>query len=109
MAEYTPDRWVMLKITPPNNKFYYKIFASWSGSYLYGASWKLNSGVTRVEMLNDTYKFHGFSGSVYVCHKNSYGTTNYGASVLSNLLNPDQYTNIVDMMPDTIDPMTLEY
>lgn len=83
MRTYTPDHWVMLKLTY-KDKPIYKILAGWGGSYLYGASWKLNSGVTRVEDTGDSYLFHGSSGSVYECRKNSYGLSGYTASVLDS-------------------------
>lgn len=85
MSEYNPDRWVMLKFTnEENGTVVYKILAGWSGSYLHGASWKLNSGVTKIEEDGQCYLFHGSSGSVYRCHKNSYGVTMYTAGILES-------------------------
>lgn len=83
MSTYTPDHWVMLKITYKGEPTY-KILAGWGGSYLYGASWKLNSGVTRVEDNGDFYSFYGYSGSVYECRKNSYGLSGYTAGILDS-------------------------
>lgn len=80
MTEYTPDKWVMLKLESPSTTTY-KIFASWSGGYLHGDSWKLNSGVVRIEEDDEHYYFHGFSGSVYKCHKRMYGMTAYAYGV----------------------------
>jgi hypothetical protein len=73
MSTYTPDRWVILKLTK-NNETNFKVLAGWSGSYLEGQSWKINSGITKVEVEDDSYLFHGYSGSVYKCGKSSYGT-----------------------------------
>jgi len=66
---YTPDNWIILRINS-GSEIIYKILAGWSGSYLYGSSWKLNSGVTRYEEGGDYILFHSYSGSVYRCHKN---------------------------------------
>ena len=64
----------------------YKVFATWSGGYAGGDSWKLNSGITRANLVNDHWEFDGSSGSVYRCHQDSYGTNGYGQAVLNNLL-----------------------
>ena len=72
MTEYTPDSWVILKMIN-KDETYYKVLAGWASSYAYGSSWKLNSGITRVEEEGDGYLFHGHSGSVYRCHKDRYG------------------------------------
>ena len=75
-----PDKWVVLKINaePP----FYRVFAVWRGGYLSGESWRINSGVDRVEETEDAYLFYGHSGSVYECAKTGYGLTVYGASVI---------------------------
>jgi len=67
---YTPDNWVILKINY-DTKIFYKILAGWSGGYLDGDSWRMNSGITKVEVDGNYYLFHGSSGSVYKCHKDS--------------------------------------
>ena len=85
MANYTPDKWVVIKITHTEGTVY-KVFASWYGGYTGGDSWKLNSGITRVEEENDCYVFAGSSGSTYTCRKEHYGTNLYGHSVLSNII-----------------------
>jgi hypothetical protein len=68
MSECTPDYWIVLKVNG-----IYKVLAGWAGSYLYGQSWKLNSGIVKVEEDGEYYLFHGYSGSVYRCHKRCYG------------------------------------
>jgi hypothetical protein len=59
--------------------------AYWAGSYLYGAEWKVNSGIVSIEDNDDTWRFLGHSDSVYECRKNGYGLTGYSASVLQSL------------------------
>ena len=79
----TPEKWVLLKVQDN----YYKVFGSWAGGYLDGDRWKLNSGIEKVEQDQDYYYFIGFSGSVYMCHKNNYGLVNfYNASILNGLI-----------------------
>lgn len=68
----TPDCWTILKVNYKGETFY-KLLAGWSGSYLYGTSWKLNSGIDKVEVDEDSYLFYGRSGTVYKCHKEGYG------------------------------------
>jgi hypothetical protein len=83
--DYYPDKWVVVKVSSDKGT-HYRVFATWSGGYLQGDSWKLNSGIERVEVDGDTYNFIGASGSSYFCNKNSYGTTLYGQSVLTSLI-----------------------
>jgi len=68
-----------------NNGTDYKVFATWSGGYLSGDSWRTNSCISKVEETDTHYIFRGYSGSVYECHKEAYGMTVYGASVLGNI------------------------
>lgn len=72
MNEYTPDYWILLKVSPNNNKEpFYRILASWSGGYLYGDSWKLSSGVETFESSPDGEQFisEQTSGSVYILNR----------------------------------------
>ena len=66
-----PDNWVVLKIDGDDP--HYRVLAGWSGGYLDGDSWKLNSGIVSVFDTDDSFKFIGSSKSVYMCNKNSYG------------------------------------
>lgn len=78
---YTPEEWILIKINSDDP--HYRVFGSWRGGYLNGDSWKMNSGVTSVEMKGDYYLFNGASGSVYKCHKKAYGIRSpYNNSVL---------------------------
>ena len=85
MIDYTPDRWLVVKITT-NDETLYKVFASWYGGYAGSDSWKMNSGITEVISTDDYYDFHGWSGSVYRCYKNCYGANTYGNQVFKTLL-----------------------
>lgn len=69
---YRPDAWVVVKITN-KEEVLHKVVAGWSGSYLYGNSWKINSGIKGVTYEDGCYRFFGFSGSIYECRENGYG------------------------------------
>lgn len=109
MSEYTPDRWVMLKIVHSGHTTY-KILAGWGGSFTYGASWKLNSGCTKVEEVEDYYAFSGYSGSVYFCRKTAYGLTGYTAQVLEGFLkDAEEIPAQIEMMPEETNWMEIDY
>ena len=102
MTDYTPDKWIVVKLTNKQDKIHYRVFACWYGGFAGSDSWKLNSGITKVNSVDDFYEFSGSSGSLYRCHKNSYGTSGYGHSVLTNLIeNAVELT--IDVMPQDTD------
>ena len=79
MSDYTPDNWVVIKFTQQvksgntgygrSEKVFYKVLGGWSGGYLDGDSWRLNSGIVDVEETTDSFIFIGGSGSRYICDK----------------------------------------
>ena len=97
MTEYNPDSWVVIKMTH-NDKTFYKVLGGWSSSYLYGDSWRLNSGIERVELEGDVYKFDGSSGSVYSCHKENYGLRASTAYVWDMM--KEKYPDQVELLED---------
>ena len=86
MSDYRPDRWVIVKIVTATECLY-KVFATWSGGYGGSDSWKMNSGITQANLVDDRWEFAGYSGSVYSCHREGYGTNGYGGSVLQGFIN----------------------
>jgi hypothetical protein len=76
MTAYTPDKWIVVKIDGEDP--HYRILGSWSGGYLDGDSWRMNSGIVRVEADDNYLKFYGSSGSCYVVHKEMWGTNMIG-------------------------------
>lgn len=76
----TPDKWLIIKCS----ENLYKVFATFYSGYGSGDSWKINSGIVRVEESDDMYYFFGFSGSCYHCKKNDYGSSEYGYSVIDS-------------------------
>jgi hypothetical protein len=103
MSEYIPDKWVMIKLTHKGNPIY-KILATWYGGYGGSDSWKLNSGITKIEEDGQTYLFHGSSGSVYRCHKQAYGMNMYTRGVLSNF--QKQASEAEDLTLELLDETT---
>lgn len=69
----TPDNWIVLQVNAnrKNEEPLYKILCGWSGGYLDGDCWKMNSGISKIVETNEAYEVHGFSGSLYVCYKDS--------------------------------------
>lgn len=71
---------------------HHRVFGSWSGGYLDGDSWRMNSGIESVIEEDDHYLFIGSSGSTYACHKDMYGANVYGMGVAKSYeekLKPD--------------------
>ena len=93
--DYYPDSWVVIKITEETlnasntayieGRTYYKVLGGWSGGYLHGDSWRLNSGINLVKCIDDEIHFYGHSGSNYICHKNTYGLRMNTAGVFKQM------------------------
>ena len=87
MNTYIPDNWVVVRINSAATPHtFYKILAGWHGGSA-GAAWRLNSGIVKCD--NDPYnedllRFHGASGSVYLCSKFSYGLRSNNAYIFDN-------------------------
>ena len=81
MSEYTPDCWVIVQIPTkhPNQPAFHKVLGGWAGGYLDGNSWRLNSGITKVEKdgchkdFDEVFYIYGNSSSKYICSWDSYG------------------------------------
>lgn len=52
----TPERWVIIKILL-NNNTYYKVFGAYSGTYLTGERWQINSGIRKATQ-DDEYIYY---------------------------------------------------
>lgn len=75
MNKYTPDSWAILRMTTPKETIY-KVLCSYYGGYTTGDSWKVSSGITDVIVHNNLegvnyYELPQYSGSTYICLKNS--------------------------------------
>jgi hypothetical protein len=110
LSEYIPDKWVVVKITSDNFAPVYKVFACWYGGWAGSDSWKLNSGITKVTLEGYVYSFEGASGSVYQCHKNTYGTNMYGGGVLDSMISNASRNGIaIEILPEDTNFLELTY
>lgn len=100
-----PDKYVIVKIEVKENKdnlptgITYKLFSTWSGGLLDGDSWKLNSGITKVQPYNNYYLIYGNSNTIYKVY-NNIGYSNYTYSVLQEILKNVPGYCIVDIIDD---------
>lgn len=109
MSDYVPNRWVVVRIIK-DHECIYKVFACWYGGYGGSDSWKINSGITRVSLVDDVYEFDGHSGSVYRCHQHAYGTSGYGGSVLHDMIARAGEAGVeIVIMPEDTNWLTLDY
>ena len=109
MSDYTPDKWLMVKLTNKKDESHYRIFACWYGGYLGSDSWKLNSGVTKITEDDRMYYFEGSSGSVYICNKLTYGTSGYGHGVLVNMIEKSKDDVLIEILSEETNFMELHY
>ena len=105
MTEYTCDNWVVIKMKGDDP--HYRLLVGTSGGYLDGDSWRMNSGITRVEDDGDYYNFYGSSGSCYSCGKESYMLRMNNAGVWARL--QELHGDKVEMMPEDTDWMNLDW
>lgn len=105
---YIPDNWVVVKLKGDDP--HYRVLAGWSGGYTSGDSWRMNSGIVRVEESSETFEtndriyiveyfdFYGSSGSCYSCNKRAYGLRMNTAGVWKRL--QDLHGDKVELMPE---------
>ena len=105
MSNYTPDNWAIVKIKTGASPLY-KVLAGWSGGYLNGDSWRMNSGITRVEEDNDSFYFYGTSGSVYECRKSAYGLRANNFYIWEKIRT---YSDDVELMDENTDWRSLDF
>ena len=80
---YTCDNWVVIFLNGGDP--HYRLLTGISGGYTTGDSWRMNSGITKVEEDEHYYYFHGSSGSCYSCHKDAYGLRMNNAYIWNQL------------------------
>ena len=83
MSEYIPDKWVVIEIAMEGTTVQ-RILSSWYGGWAGSDSWRLSSGITEVEELEDSYIIKNESGSVYTCFKGRYGMSAYAMGILED-------------------------
>jgi hypothetical protein len=83
MNTYKPDAWVLIKFTKNSEEPVYKILAGWYGGYLSGDSWRLCSGIDRVNLKGSTYEVSNYSGSMYYCDPEVENLTGLTSAILA--------------------------
>jgi len=82
----TPDAWVIIEVNHEGEQFQ-KIIAGWSGSYLYGDSWRMSSRIKeiKIDVEQDYITVETDSGSVYNLPKQYQGLKMSNAGVYNEL------------------------
>lgn len=107
---YFPDNWVVLKLKDGKlDRGWYKLLAGWSGGYLHGDAWRINSGIERVTDEDEYLKFWGQSGSCYVCHKDTYRLTMAVAGVYNKLKENEGFENQITLMDKDTDWLNMKW
>lgn len=83
MSIYTPDAWNIVSFTSNGEKVD-KVFAGWYGGYTGSDSWKMSSGIVKIEETDNAYLVHNYSGSIYTCYKNAERLTGLMASIYAS-------------------------
>lgn len=96
---HTCDNWVVLFLNSDDP--HYRVLVGTSGGYLSGDSWRINSGVVKVEEGEKHFAFIGSSGSVYLCHKDANGLRVNTAGIYAQL--QEKFGDKVSMMPEDTD------
>jgi hypothetical protein len=112
MSEYTPDLWVVLKVTPKNDKPWYRVMGSWYGGFAGSDSWRMNSGITDCykEVGGEIFYFVGSSGSTYRCHEKCYGTSSYSQSILNHAIKEYSHAgSTLELMPENTNWLEMNY
>jgi len=78
---YTPDKWVIIELTPKGGDAIHKVLGSWYGGYATADHWRMNSGIKKITRNGDYYEFHGYSGSKYFCHEKNTGMSMHTLSI----------------------------
>lgn len=87
MTTYNPHKWAVACMSTEADEPIYKILSSWYGGFAGSDSWKLSSGIEKIEDNGDYYSIHNCSGSIYKCGKENYGTSIYTQSVFMTWVN----------------------
>ena len=76
------DAWVIIKITEEDQSYFFKLMRGSYGGYTGSDTWDINSGIKSYEIRGELIKFNGFSGSLYIVHKDTERTTGLMASII---------------------------
>lgn len=100
--DYSPDKWVVIKMPTC-----YKVLGAWCGGYANGDSWRMNSGISKAEKVENGWLFHGYSGSVYFCHEQLYGFRMISSGIYSQL--KEKFGDHIQLVDEETDWEGLDY
>ena len=82
----TPDSWVIVEVNHEGEQFQ-KILSGWSGSYLYGDSWRMSSHIKEINIKvnQDYFTVDTKSGSKYNLFKSRQGLRMSNAGIYDEL------------------------
>jgi hypothetical protein len=82
----SPDAWVIIEVKTPAGQFQ-KILSGWSGSYLYGDSWRMSSPMKElnIKIHEDHFTVDTETGSRYTLYKNRQGLRMSNAGIYNEL------------------------
>lgn len=110
MSKYTPDYFSIIKIVEKEDT-YYKVFGTWSGSYLEGDHWRVSTRIVDVKLVGQCYQFFGASGSCYEVHKDTYGANAYTSQVMRGMVEKSNLSQryTAEIMDSSTDWTQLEF
>ena len=93
----TPDSWVIIEVNHEGEQFQ-KILSGWSGSYLYGDSWRMSSHIKEINIKvnQDYFTVDTKSGSKYNLFKSRQGLRMSNAGIYNEL--KEQYGDAVEII-----------
>lgn len=97
---YSPDSWQVIEVKSNNEpKVHHRVLCGWSGSYLYGTSWKVSSGFVSVFDLGNQWKVPQSSGSVYMLNKQQEHPSTATVGIFESLqeTNPDATIKVISI------------
>ena len=102
---YLCDNWVVIFLNAGDP--HYRILTGMSGGYLDGDSWRMNSGIVRVEEDEQYFYFHGASGSCYAGRKTAYCLRMNNAYIWAQL--KEKHGDKVSMLDEDTDWMNHDW
>ena len=81
-----PDNWVIIEVNHQGEQFQ-KILSGWSGSYLYGDSWRMSSKIKEINIKvnQDFFRVETESGSTYSLFKSRQGLRMSNSGIYNEL------------------------
>jgi len=81
-----PDAWVIIEVNHEGEQFQ-KVLAGWSGSYLYGDSWRMSSPIKEmhIDINSNCVEVDTESGSKYYLFKSRQGLRMSNAGIYNQL------------------------